>query len=215
MPKSRRTFVRESPEQRRKDLIAATLEIIGESGFRSATVRSIAARANVTLGLIRHYFNTKEELISAAYEAHMAEMTRLALAPANDEDKPPKSRLIEVIRANLTAPVLSERNVTLWATFIAQIVNEPEIRATHTRTYLQFRDRFETLISQVLAAEGRAQADGEARQLATACNAIIDGLWMEGGASPVGVEGEDLAELALLNIGLILKLDLIEEGTRR
>ncbi|MGJ8611610.1 MAG: TetR family transcriptional regulator C-terminal domain-containing protein, partial [Octadecabacter sp.] len=79
----------------------------------------------------------------------------------------------------------------------------------------QFRDRFETLISQVLAAEGRAQADGEARQLATACNAIIDGLWMEGGASPVGLEGEDLTELALQNIGLILKLDLIEEGTLR
>ncbi len=208
MSKPQRSFARESPEQRRQDLIDATLKIIGGNGFRAATVRSIAAQANVTLGLIRHYFTTKEDLITAAYEAHMAEMTRLALAPADDTTKSPKDRLRAVIHANLTPPVLSERNVTLWATFLAQIANEPEIQATHTRTYLHFRNRLETLIRETLIAENRTPTQTETQHLAVACNAIIDGLWMEGSTSKGALQKSTLADLALKNIGRMLEIDL-------
>lgn len=153
--KPRRAFTRETPETRRAALIAAALELIGESGYRAATTRSIADRAGVTLGLIRHHFQSKEELISAAYEAHMSAMTDLSLAPAARTDLPASTRLALVIRANLTPPVMSERNVTLWASFIAQIRNEPDIRATHDSTYLSFRDRLERLIAETLEAERR------------------------------------------------------------
>ncbi|QPM92356.1 TetR/AcrR family transcriptional regulator [Pseudooceanicola algae] len=210
--KPRRSFVRESPEQRRAELIEAALELIGEGGYRAATVRSIAARANVSLGLIRHHFSTKEDLINAAYEAHMSEMTELSLALADRSDLAPKARMASVIRASLSPPVMSERNVTLWATFIAQIANEPAIKATHDRTYLEFRDRLEDLISQTLAAEDRPATPLGIRHLALACNALMDGLWLEGGACPGAVEGADLAAVGLEKIGLILGVDLSAGG---
>ncbi len=50
----RRSFCRETPEQRREDLISATLEVISAGGAKAASVRNIAAQANVTMGLIRH-----------------------------------------------------------------------------------------------------------------------------------------------------------------
>lgn len=211
MGPQRRTYARETPEQRRRDLINATLEIIGETGFQSATVRLIADRADVTLGLIRHYFSTKEELISAAYQYHMEQMTSLALAPELAAGATNRQRLIAVIRANLTPPVLTERNVTLWANFVAQIANISEIRATHGRTYLQFRNGLETLISNALKEAGREVSSKEARSLATISNAIIDGLWLEGGAAPRVFETGELAALALRSIGTVLQLDLSEE----
>ena len=77
---SRRKFTREPASQRREDLIRATLSLIGKSGVRSATVRSIADEAGVTLGLIRHYFSSKDDLINAAYQFHMSAMTQMTMS---------------------------------------------------------------------------------------------------------------------------------------
>ena len=66
MPGSTQKFRREPAEQRKDDLIQATLSLIAEQGVRAATVRAIAKRADVTQGLIRHYFSTKHDLILAA-----------------------------------------------------------------------------------------------------------------------------------------------------
>ncbi|MDO6585220.1 TetR family transcriptional regulator C-terminal domain-containing protein [Salipiger sp. 1_MG-2023] len=206
--KSRRAFVREAPETRRAALIQAALELIGEAGYRGATTRAIAERAGVTLGLIRHHFHSKEDLISAAYDAHMSAMSDLSLAPAERKDLPPDQRLALVIEANLTPPVMSERNVTLWASFIAQIPNEPGIRTTHDRTYLSFRDRLEALIAETLSAQGRAVPADELRRLATSCNALIDGLWLEGGACPTGLAGDDLVAMGQDRIGVLLGVTL-------
>ena len=69
------SYRRESEETRRADLIAATQELVAEGGPEAATVRAIAARAGVTPGLIRHYFQTKDELTRAAYATLMDGMT--------------------------------------------------------------------------------------------------------------------------------------------
>lgn len=206
MTTRRKSFVREDSDQRRRDLIRATLKIIGKSGLQAATTRAIAAEADVTLGLIRHYFSTKEALVNAAYEYHMAKMTELALAPAEGKSCS-RGRLVEVVRANLTAPVMSEYNVTLWASFISQVSNEPMYRATHHRTYLVFRARLEELIVEVLHDAKQQVSPVKARQLAIAINAIIDGLWLEGGAFPSESNDDDLVQIALDKIGLILGVE--------
>ncbi|WP_311201770.1 TetR family transcriptional regulator [Ruegeria conchae] len=51
-----RKFTRQSAESRHEALIQATLDLIAEIGLHGATACEIAARANVTQGLIRHYF---------------------------------------------------------------------------------------------------------------------------------------------------------------
>lgn len=51
----------------RKKLIAkATWNIISTEGLQGVSVRSIAKEANLSLGAVRHYFNTQEELIEYA-----------------------------------------------------------------------------------------------------------------------------------------------------
>ena len=49
---------------------------------------------------------------------------------------------------------------------------------------------------------------GQARRLAIACNAVIDGLWLEGGALPEAFEAGELPEIALQSVGAILGLNL-------
>lgn len=212
MGKHRRAFSREPADQRRHDLIQATLDLIGESGFASATVREIAQRAGVTQGLIRHYFDTKEELIAAAFEHHMTQLTEDALFPVGLEGLTAGERLAAVVSANLTAPVLEENTVILWASFLGKIRSVPEIHETHKRTYLQFRQGFEELIHAAYIEAGRIVRPDDCRRLAIACNAVIDGLWMEGGASPSTFDEGELERIGLTSIGAILNLNLVKNG---
>ena len=78
-PALRRPYRREGEEKRRDDLIAAAMTLVAEGGPEAATVRAIAARAGVTPGLIRHYFQSKEELTHAAYRQVMDAMTHEAI----------------------------------------------------------------------------------------------------------------------------------------
>ncbi|MFC6642882.1 TetR/AcrR family transcriptional regulator [Sulfitobacter profundi] len=80
MSESTPKFKREPAEHRREALIKATLSLIAEKGVQAATVRAIAARADVSQGMIRHHFSSKEDLITAAYEHHMDRLTDLTSA---------------------------------------------------------------------------------------------------------------------------------------
>ncbi len=215
MSEERKKFRRESAESRQEALILATLELVAEQGVRGATVRGIAERADVTQGLIRHYFSSKEELIVAAYEHHMNTMTDQTFAPANGAAASARARLIAFVTASLTAPVVDPRAIALWASFLNKVQRDPQMKATHERTYAYFRDQLEGLIAASMKEAGRAPSPARLRQLAIACNAVIDGLWLEGGALPDAFAPGELVEIGLQSVSAIIDLDLTQEIERQ
>ncbi|HEY2702029.1 MAG TPA: TetR family transcriptional regulator [Pseudonocardiaceae bacterium] len=55
----------------------AALRLFAERGMQAATIRDIAARAGVSLGLVRHHFGSKEELRDACDEYALAQGMRI------------------------------------------------------------------------------------------------------------------------------------------
>lgn len=55
----------------------AALRLFAERGTKAATIRDIAARAGVSLGLVRHHFGSKEELRAACDEYALAQAMRI------------------------------------------------------------------------------------------------------------------------------------------
>lgn len=74
---------------RRQQILEAALAVFAEQGFTGATTKDIAARAEVTHGLIYFYFESKEDLFLAAFE-HEAEgvFGRVNFADEFDDDAP-------------------------------------------------------------------------------------------------------------------------------
>jgi AcrR family transcriptional regulator len=196
MTGDRRKFRREGEERRREALIAAALELFAQGGEAAATVRAIADRAGVTPGLIRHYFSSKEDLVRAAYATVMNRMTEESEeAAASDAD--PVARLMAFVAASLRPPVMDAERVGLWAGFLHQVRRDPQMA-----TYLAYRDRLEALIH---ALPGNADP-ARSRTLAIACNAVIDGLWMEGGMLPQAFHPGEPEEIGLTAVRRILGL---------
>ncbi|MBD8015421.1 TetR/AcrR family transcriptional regulator [Planococcus wigleyi] len=81
----------------RKQLIAqATWKIMLEQGRESASVRKIAKEAGLSLGAMRYYFSTQEELMLYA-EALVYERLTDAAASIFQEELPPLEKIINVL----------------------------------------------------------------------------------------------------------------------
>lgn len=204
----RRPFQRAGEEARRAALIAATLDLIAEGGPEAATVRAIAARADVTPGLIRHYFATKEDLVAAAHEALMTGLTDSAAARLDELPNDPRARLRGFIVASVSPPVTDTRAMALWAASMQLVPRDRAMRRVHEATYLAFRDRLAGLIADALRAAGRAADPATVRAHAIAGNALLDGLWIEAAAIPDHFSDTDLPGLALSAFSRLLDLAL-------
>ncbi|OBZ96659.1 TetR family transcriptional regulator [Pararhizobium polonicum] len=201
---NRRTFHRAPEGERRQELIEATLDTIAELGLKGATVRQIAIRAGVTAGLVRHYFDSKDQMVEEAYRTVLATFA----AKAGDIDGDPKTRLRRFITLNLTAPVANDRSLSLWASFISQVRVDPELAVIHREGYLSFRNDLQGLIRDFLEAEGRAAGEADCRRHAIAINGMIDGLWLEGCLAGELFEEAELVAIALSSIEALLGLPL-------
>ncbi len=208
-------FKREPAEHRREALIKATLSLIAEKGVQAATVRAIAARADVSQGMIRHYFSSKEELITAAYEHHMDRLTDLTSASADADSGAPAARLAAFVVGSLTPPVVDAGSVSLWAGFLTKVHDDMQMRDSHERTYYNFRNRLEALIAAVLEEAGQPATPQKLRHLAIACNAVIDGLWLEGGILSGAFAPDELPEIGIRSVGAILGMNLKKAGQQR
>jgi len=78
----------------RDKVLAKAMEVFAEKGFRRATVREIAARAEANLNAVNYYFGDKQGLYRAVIEtAHEAIDSDEELRPARDSNLDPTLRL--------------------------------------------------------------------------------------------------------------------------
>lgn len=71
-------------DRRREELLAASLTLFAERGFRNTTIADIATATGTAHGLVYHYFRSKEELLSAILDRYsfLPELKRLlAVSP--------------------------------------------------------------------------------------------------------------------------------------
>lgn len=93
---------------RRQQILEAALAVFAEQGFDGATTKDIAARAEVTHGLIYFYFDSKEDLFLAAFE-HEADAVfkQVDFADVCDDDAPVEvtlPRMLTRIMQALSSP---------------------------------------------------------------------------------------------------------------
>jgi AcrR family transcriptional regulator len=136
----------------RDRILAAALEVFAERGFDGARTREIAERAAANLGLIKYYFDGKEQLWKAAVAHAFAELE------ADFAAAPPPSAAADTL-------AWLERIVRQFVHFVARqpefmrLMNDEAKRDSPRMRWLA--DRFVRPMSQVVDAQlARAQAEG-------------------------------------------------------
>jgi DNA-binding transcriptional regulator YbjK len=151
-------------EQRRVRIADAALQLLAREGARGLTHRAVDAELALPSGSTSYYFRTRAALLAAAAE-RLIELDMHDMAQIS-ADSAGVSQLLE----QWLAPSARERSMARMELLLAA-ARDPELRII-----AKARARF---IDQAVAGQRGAQQD-DARALATALVALVDGLTLHG-----------------------------------
>ncbi|WP_152363997.1 TetR/AcrR family transcriptional regulator [Microlunatus speluncae] len=182
------------PSTRDRILIAAAT-MLGEDPAARLSVRTVATRAGVSTGSLRHHFPTQRAL----QDAVLAGLYDLVFPgdPIHDQELPPRDRLVACLRQILAPLGTAEKARRAWGLIHEKLI-APEPTAESREAYLaldrESQQRVEHWLA-VLGAEG-SLAVGDNAQRARFLLTVINGLSLER-ALP-GAESRLAAETATL-----------------
>ncbi len=171
MTAARQAFTRESADARRTGLIEATAAVLAEQGLAGTTVRAICAKAGVSPGLLRHYFEGIGDLVAATYAATSDRMDAIFAGAVEGAGDDPRARLTAYLTASFRPPVTDPALLGAWTAFWALARSDARMAAIHAGSYAGYRER----LTDLLTACGAADAG----RLAILLTAMVDGLWLE------------------------------------
>lgn len=195
----------ERPDRRELLLLAAVRQLETESAA-SLRVGAIASEAGVAVGLIKHYFGSRDGLVAAAQQRRIVGATqqdiagsRDALAGAGDLDE-----LMEGIRRVARHTIDRRRADVRLSRFaaIATAHGRPEVRGEIGATLSELIDAMAELIADA-QARGVVSSRRSPRGLATFIQAYSLGLLVHD-LDPTPSDDEELLDIAMDAVRRIL-----------
>jgi AcrR family transcriptional regulator len=161
-------------DERREQIMRAGLKIFAQKGLAATKISDIAATANLSYGLVYHYFHDKEELYYTLVERALQGSTRVT-ARALEQPGSAWERL-----AGLVAEMVDGIRRTpeyFWIVLQVQ-VTEPPSSGLQTMIQRYGQETQDTVVALIRQAqeEGQVISSVDARELAIMLLSIMPGL---------------------------------------
>ena len=157
----------DTQRERLSEAVFSTLADLGPAGL---TLRSVAARAGCTTGLVLHTFSNKQALLLHARDVlHERTKERADLLESSAVDPGAAVRAV----ASAALPIDAERlgHARVWVGFLAAALSDPVLRAHHARKSNAFVDR----LTRLIAAAADLSSDVSAERASTLA-ATVEGI---------------------------------------
>ncbi|MCA3562133.1 MAG: TetR family transcriptional regulator C-terminal domain-containing protein [Aestuariivirga sp.] len=165
-----------SREERRIQLLEATLETISECGLSRTTLTAVARRAGLSHGLVLFYFESKERLLvetlgylSDEYQANW----RAALASSGPA---PEQQLMALVEADFSPQVCQPSRVNAWSAYWSEAQSRPLYMSKCGENDALYARTMEAVCTALNAAHGYTAPPIRAARL---IRLAIDGTWLE------------------------------------
>jgi TetR/AcrR family transcriptional regulator, transcriptional repressor of bet genes len=155
---------------RRRALIDAAIDAVGEHGSIDVTMSQIARRAGVSAALAHHYFGAKDDLLQSAMRHILSELAEDAGKALHEADAP-RQRLSAVISVSFSQAQFRPQIIAAWLAFYVEAQRSPAMRRL-LRVYAR------RLNSNLVHALRQLVEPATASQMAEAIAAMIDGLYI-------------------------------------
>jgi AcrR family transcriptional regulator len=200
----------EQSVDRRAQILDAAVVVISRRGVDRARLADVAEEAGVSLGLVQHYFRTRERLLIETFRREQERISQI-WHDAVPDDADPLTRLAEYLR--LSSPEGSASAATpfdpgwsFWLEFWSKANRDDEIRAEVSDIYGDFAELYREAIREGVK-RGEFRISGEVEDVADRLISLADGL-----AVRTLLGGLDRGRmLPLLLDGLAIELGLTEE----
>jgi TetR/AcrR family transcriptional repressor of bet genes len=156
---------------RRDELMDAAIDAVGTEGLNGATIAVIAGRAGMSVGLVNHYFESKEELLALAMRNLSSLICRdiLDLMPA---DPTPEQRLKAIIDGSFQPQHFRGAKRQAWMQFMLASQSEPRIKHLYHLTGMRFVSNTRFAVRQLVPAK-------DVEEITDGVVALIDGFFWQ------------------------------------
>lgn len=185
-------FSRIDADKRRQSLIEATERCLIRDGIEGATVRRICEEAGVSAGLLRHYFEGKEDLVGQTYDAMAGKFAHITHHTLKTETMLPEERLQSFFEASFSPDFIKADVLMAWTAFWRLNRSNALIQEQHRDVYAAYRQDLEDVLSEI-AKDRDIKID--ARLAALSLTGIMDGLWLELCLDPTSFTPEEAIDV--------------------
>ncbi|WP_020408066.1 choline-binding transcriptional repressor BetI [Hahella ganghwensis] len=167
-------------EEKKEQLIEATLQSVEAFGIQGTTINRISQFAGVSTGIISHYFGGKQALMEATVRYLLNALQKTLISELDKSDGSPKARIMAIVQANFSKLQVSDRAAKTWLAFWAQAMHDPELARLQRVNEKRLFSNLKVTLRELLPEE---QVEEKAQTIA----ALIDGLWLRSALSTGGL----------------------------
>ncbi|CAN5277086.1 TetR family transcriptional regulator C-terminal domain-containing protein [soil metagenome] len=159
--------------ERRPQILAAACSVIAAVGIPDLRLSDVAKAAGVSSGTVHYYFETKKEVITAAFEFNLADsLARRQELLTSGKDS--LAILADLVDSYLPNDELSVRAWKVWLALWAEGSRDPVLQEINDRLYGQWREVVAGVISA--AQDEDLARPGDAGAQANMLIGMLDGL---------------------------------------
>jgi AcrR family transcriptional regulator len=152
--------------------------IVSRAGLDAATVSRVATEAGVSVGLVQHYFASKDDLLLFAYGQVMGDLdARVAALIAHGEAR--EQTISAIVSGCLTEllPIDERRRAEFRVTraFLGRALDNPALTEVARATSADIRARLSAAVTNGKDC-GEVEPDVDADLAATRMSALVEGL---------------------------------------
>lgn len=177
-----------SRDERRQQLIAATIKCISKKGIGSTTLGDVAQEAGLSQGIVNLHFASKENLFNETLQ-FLAEDYKAQFDATLAKSPPePAEKLLALMEMDLKPSVCDRQKLAVWFAFWGEVKSVPtyqKICEAYDRGY----DEAINQICQAIIDDGQYK-NITAQTVTDALSSMTDGLWLSYLVSPKGFDRE-------------------------
>ncbi len=184
-----------SKEERRLQLIKATIKSIARRGLSDTTLANVTREAKLSLGIVNLHFHSKERLLIETLR-YVADEYRRTWEKALEKSGPASSdRLRAIIDVDFSRPVCEPNKLAVWFAFWGESKSRPTYRKICAERDRRYDEMLVSLCNDI-AHEG-PYPDVDAEAVAKGLSAMSEGLWLDILVSPESMNTEQAKGVCL------------------
>ena len=182
-------------KKRRAEIAHGLYQSIAKRGYANTSVRDIASEAEVGLGLVTHYFESKDEILYTLAD-HIVEQYQESFIRffESHSDKPPKELLKLGIKFMFVDIAGDTDLVAVFQEFFTLSRHDKKLRVSLKKLYKRYRDTVAGFLGE--CAQGSNVPDEDIHRLATFLVSASEGASDQWSLDPRGIRLSEMAEMA-------------------
>lgn len=180
---SRRTATK---DERRQQLILATVKCISRKGIGSTTLGDVAQEAGLSQGIVNLHFQAKENLLNETLQ-YLAEDYKSQFDSTLEKSGPEAAdKLLAMMEMDLKPAICDRQKLAVWFAFWGEVKSVPtyqKICEAYDRGY----DEAISNLCQTIIDQG-GYRNVSAQTVTDALSSMTDGLWLSYLVSPKGFD---------------------------